>query len=567
MTAGLAHVPSSSGRTTTSALSRVYGLGTVYAKTLRDSRLAVIIVGGLLAILLLSGGVAFGEAYSTVQSREDLVNLVNSLPPVMSGVYGNPFPIHIETLGGSIGWKSGASMGLIAALWSILALSGTMAAEARRGSLEFVATTPLGMRRIALEKLAAHLTGMAIVLVIVALSAWTAGAAFATLPGDEIPPLSAIGFALWIGVVALASGSVAFALSPLVGRGASAAIAGALLLVGYFANGYQAAVPAFAPLANLTWFGWTAHHQPLAGELDWPSLIPGALVAVVLFAVGVMLFARRDLGVTTRIPWPSMPGLALGLGGPGARSMGERLPLAIWWGIGIGLMGFIFGAASLSFTDALDQLSPETMAIFQAIFPDIDLGAGAGAFLQLAFVTFGFILAGFAAATLIGGWATDETGGRLEMLLATPMSRTRWAIMGGLGVFGAVAVLTAVVVLGIGLGSLIAGGDVVTPILGSLVLGLYAAALVGIGLAVGGVFSTSFAAEVVAAIVILTFVIDTVVPALELPDSIRQLALTSHMGQPMLGLWDWAGMGACMVLAVGGLLIGAWGVSRRDVAR
>ena len=40
---------------------------------------------------------------------------------------------------------------------------------------------------------------------------WLAGAAFHTLPGDEISPASAIGFALWVGVVALASGSVAFA--------------------------------------------------------------------------------------------------------------------------------------------------------------------------------------------------------------------------------------------------------------------------------------------------------------------------------------------------------------------
>ena len=160
--------------------SRIYGLGTVYAKTFRDSRLSEIIVSGLVGAFLLSGGAAFGEAYNTPQSRQELVNLVKSLPPVLSGVYGNPFPVNIETLGGSIGWKTGASLGLMAALWSVLALSGTLAAEARRGSLEFVATTPLGMRRIAVEKLAAHLTGMAIVVIVTFLSAYLAGSAFAT---------------------------------------------------------------------------------------------------------------------------------------------------------------------------------------------------------------------------------------------------------------------------------------------------------------------------------------------------------------------------------------------------
>src|SRR3954468_22076168 len=93
-------------RTTTSAFSRVYGLGSVFAKTLRDSRLAVIIVGGLIGIFLLSSGVAFGEAYTTIESRLELKALVQSLPPAMAGVYGNPFPSAIETLGGSIAWKT-----------------------------------------------------------------------------------------------------------------------------------------------------------------------------------------------------------------------------------------------------------------------------------------------------------------------------------------------------------------------------------------------------------------------------------------------------------------------------
>jgi ABC-2 type transport system permease protein len=369
-----------------------------------------------------------------------------------------------------------------------------------------------------------------------------------------------------VGVVALASGAVAFALAPVFGRGGSAAIAGAVLLVGYFVNGYQAAVPAFAGPANLTWFGWTARHQPLAGQFDWLSLVPGAVVAAILLVVGVELFARRDLGVTTRIPWPKVPEIALGLNGPTRRSFGDRLPLATSWGIGIGLLGFIFGAASLSLSGALDQLSPETRQIWESIFPNIEL-TGAGAFLQLAFITFGLILAGFAASTLVNGWASDETGGRLEMLLTTPMSRARWAVAGGLGVMAAIVVMTAIITLGIGIGSVLAGGDVATPILGSVVLGLYAAALAGIGLGVGGLVRTSIAGETVAAIVIVTFVIDIIAPALKWPDWVHQLALSSHLGQPMVGTWDWPGMIACVVIALGGVVLAGLGIARRDVNR
>ena len=96
-------------------------------------------------------------------------------------------------------------------------------------------------------------------------------------------------------------------------------------------------------------------------------------------------------------------------------------------------------------------------------------------------------------------------------------------------------------------------------------IGLYALALAGIGIALGGIVGTSFAAEVVAAVVIVTFFIDLLVPALQLPDWIRQLALTAHLGQPMVGVWDIGGVVACLAIAVGGILLGAWGMARRDV--
>ena len=141
------------------------------------------------------------------------------------------------------------------------------------------------------------------------------------------------------------------------------------------------------------------------------------------------------------------------------------------------------------------------------MFPNIKLDS-AGGFLQLAFVFFGFILAGFAAATLVAGWASDEGSGRLDSLLSTPLARGRWAVSGGLGIYAVLAVLTAIMAICIGAGAAIGGGDIVTPVVGTVVLGLYAMGLAGIGLAVGGVLRTSFAGEIVAGVVILTFVID-----------------------------------------------------------
>jgi MFS superfamily sulfate permease-like transporter len=108
----------------------------------------------------------------------------------------------------------------------------------------------------------------------------------------------------------------------------------------------------------------------------------------------------------------------------------------------------------------------------------------------------------------------------------------------------------------------VAVGDAMT---GSAVLGLYAAAIVGVGVAAGGLWRTSIAAEVAAMAVLITYLIDLVAPPLNLPDWVHQLALTAHLGQPMVGVWDPVGIGACLLIAVGGIAIGAWGVTRRDI--
>ena len=100
---------------------------------------------------------------------------------------------------------------------------------------------------------------------------------------------------------------------------------------------------------------------------------------------------------------------------------------------------------------------------------------------------------------------------------------------------------------------------------GTVALALYGAAMAGVGLAVGGLTRSSLAAPTVVVLGIGTFLVDILAQALRLPDWVRQLALSSHMGQPIVGTWDAAGVLACLALAIGGLALGAWGMRHRDV--
>ena len=374
-----------------SLISRIYGFGSIYGKTMRDSRRAVIVISVLLLLLLIGVSFAIVQEFNTPESRQQLVAVVAAVPAILAGLAGKA--VNVGTLGGYLQYKYGVFFPEITSLWAILALSATLAAEARRGSMEFVAATPATRRRIALEKLFAHLTGQTIVAVAVLVALLIVGQSVNGLPGDEIPVESAVGYALWMFLISIAAGSVAFALAPFVGRGSAAGVAAAVLFGGFIVNGYQAAIPSLAPLANLSWFGWTSNHIPLAGQFDWVTLVPVAVVAIVLSVIGVEAFARRDIGATSPIPTPSLPRSLVGLRGPTGRAVGQNLPSSIAWGVGIGLFGLAIAGSGKSFIDELGKAT-DFVALINSVFPGFDIRS-VGGFLQLLFVEFGMILAGW----------------------------------------------------------------------------------------------------------------------------------------------------------------------------
>jgi ABC-2 type transport system permease protein len=544
-----------------STWSRVYGFGSIFAKTIRDSRRATIIAAVLLAVSILGVGKAIMSQFPTQASRDEIVQIVAAVPPILQGMAGKV--VNVGTLGGYFQYKYGAFFPIILSLWSILALSATLASEASRGSLEIVAASGKSRRRIALEKLSGHILMVALVCFIAFVSIAYAGSAYPVLPGDAISVEQALGYAVWLGLMALAAGGIAFALAPFVGRGAAAGIAGFVTFAGFILNGYQQAVPQLAPWADLTWWGWTQNHLPLAGPSDWPSVALLFVVVVVLLVIGVEAFVRRDIGATSAIATPSMPHFLLGLSGPFSRATSLSLSAAVFWGIGVGLFGLVFGSAAGPFMDEIRN-APDFIKLLNTVFPGIDY-ASAGGFLQLLFVELGVIFAGLAAATFVSGWASDETSGRLEMLLATPLERVRWALAGGVGMLVNVAVFVALSTLGIAIGVATTGSDLVTPVVGSLILGVYAAAMVGIGMAVGGVFGTRYAATVVVVFVLVSWFVQVVGGILRLPDALTQLALSNHLGQTFVGVWDWPGVVASFALAIGGIAVGAFAFSRRDL--
>jgi ABC-2 type transport system permease protein len=558
-------------------ISRVYGLGSVFAKTLLDSRFVVLGGGLVLGLLTLATGYAIADQFSSATDRQFVATQLSALPPLFRGLLGDP--IKIETLPGFISWRAIAFMPVMLGLWSVVALSATLAGEAARGTLEMVAAAPISRWSLATQKFAAHAVGMLVAVLIIATLTWLTGVLFGSLPGDDVDPVAAISELVMVGLIALLSGSVAFALAPLAGRTLAAGIAGAYLFGSYVINGYAGLVPAFEALRLVSPFYWTARHRPLADSYDWLGVGLVALLVLVFAALGVFLFIRRDLADTIslagrleRLPafrW--LAGIAdavssLGrwsLRGPGRRSFAERLPSAIGWGAALGLYGLVIAASSKEFSETLSRI-PQIMQMIQQFYPEIDFSSP-GAFLQLALFGFVTLVAAVAAAALVAAWTADERDGRNEVVLSTPLSRRSWFVRSAAALILALLLMSLIIGMATALGALTVGDADLNIVAGGLVIGAYAAALAGVGICVAGLGWPGLAAPVVAVLALAMYLLDLIGGILRLPHELLDLSLARHLGSPLAGSYDFPGLTACLVLAVGGILLGAWRFGRRDL--
>jgi len=539
----------------------VMGLRSVYAKSVRDSRRAGLIVGIVAGLFMLATATPFATEFTTPESRQLLVATMTSLPAVFLGLLGEP--INIDTLGGFLSWRVGNILPVLLGLWSVIALSGTLAGEAAGGSLDLLASTPHARRSLALQKVAGHVTALVVAMLIAALLIFLAGQAFAVLPGDDVPLPAALGQVALYGLLMLAAGSVAFATAPVVGRSRAIGF-GLIVLFGmYLISSYATLSPTLDSLSPISWYAWTAGHRPMAGVTDWSSVGLLAAVTLGLLAAGVVAFERRDLGATAALTWLRLPAMPSGTRGPFTRQLADRATVAVAWGCGIGLYAALIATSAKGLTESLNQI-PGILDYINTLYPGIDMTQPSG-ILQLAFFAFGSLLGGLAGATFLAGWASDEGRNRLDLVLSTTVSRVGWGLRSGLGVMASIGLF--VVALGAFVAVAVAtqGGNVADPVLGAGILGLAAAAFTGIGFAAGGLVRASLAAPVAAFVVIATFLIDTLGAALDLPDAVLQLSLYAHLGQPMAGIYDAVGIVIAAVLAVGGLVVGAWGLRRRDV--
>jgi len=250
---------------------------------------------------------------------------------------------------------------------------------------------------------------------------------------EAMPLVDAFGMTLGVSAAALTFGAAATIFCQITEHprgaiGMSMAFLGLMYVVRTAGDMAGAVADPATNGSLLSWvspIAWAQQMRPFYDLIWWPVLLSLGLT-VLFLAVSSMLATRRDYGL----------GMVAAKPGPADATASLRSPFALAWrqqrtGFWIWLvsMGVMWGATGTMVPDIAD-MGMEMLAdneVFGQIF-DLDPAAGMELFAVQFMGVFGMFIALTYVAYAISTFnrlRTEETAGRLEGVLATPVSRTR----------------------------------------------------------------------------------------------------------------------------------------------
>src|SRR5215470_3832492 len=125
----------------------------VYLKSLRDARIAILGWGLGIGLLMYVVIIAVKQVVATAAARAALANLASSFTWLAE-------PVSMGTPGGYATWKYGPTI-LILAIWPLLVGSRMLRGEEERGALDVLLSLPRTRLSVSVQKVAALWTALA----------------------------------------------------------------------------------------------------------------------------------------------------------------------------------------------------------------------------------------------------------------------------------------------------------------------------------------------------------------------------------------------------------------------
>ncbi|MFI7609324.1 ABC transporter permease [Micromonospora sp. NPDC049366] len=518
--------------------------GLAWRQVRRGSLIVAGVVAGMSAMVAATYASTVGDALDAAA----LAALAEN--PAIRTLFGEP--IALDDPGGFTVWRTGTVLAVLLGVWGLLTATRITRGEEDAGRWELLAAGRVPVAGIVarhLAVLAGTLLTVGLVTVVALVAAGTAVAG-AVLHGACLA---------LVGLHFAAAGTLAAQVFPT--RGAATGAAVALLGTGLLVRMVGDGVDALGWLRWLSPFGLAALARPYASDRVLPLVVLAATTAALVVAALVAAGHRDVRGGWLAAPSVRAPRRWLLGSVPGFAARRLTRPL-LGWAAGVGSYYLLIGLLAVSMTE------------FLAANPRFaDLAAEAG-FAGLGSVE-GYVAALFAllaipvgvfVAVRVAAVAADETGRRLTLLYAQPVTRVR-LLMAEVAVTGAGALLLAVgaglltwvgcvvVDAPLALGAAIAGTVNVLPI----VLLCLGAAVLALGWAPGAVTAVGALPAVGG------FLLHVLADSTGAPPWVGRLSPFAHLA-PVPGLPPDLPAAAVMLATAGALaLLGVAGYRRRDL--
>ena len=372
--------------------------------------------GLVFGVSIASSEISYTTIYKT-QAERDALAAAYGANKATSALFG-PAP-QLQTVAGFTVFKISMTLMILGAVWGLLLSTKLLRGEEDEGRWDLLAcgqTTRRGAAGQALVGLGAGL-----------LALWAFTAVVAVLSGRgssvDIAAAPTLFFALAMVATACMFLAVGALTSQLAGTRRQAASFAAVVLG--LAYAIRMIADAGVGLHVMIWFsplGWVEELQPLTAPR------PAVLLPIVAFTVAVafgavLLAGARDIGASI-LPdrAHARPHLRL-LFSPTGLAIRMMRATLVGWGLAIAISAFLYGLIAKSASATISGSSVKE--VFSRLGAT---GSGAEAVLGVCFLVEAVLLA-FVAAGQVTLARSEESEGRLEHIVARPVSR--WSWLGG----------------------------------------------------------------------------------------------------------------------------------------
>ncbi|HEV2140654.1 MAG TPA: ABC transporter permease subunit [Candidatus Dormibacteraeota bacterium] len=545
----------------------------VFLKSLRDYRVAILGWGIGMGLTIVSPMASVATLISTPQARATLASLAQQFKWAAD-------PVAAGTIGGYATFKIGIFI-LLMAVWPLLVGSRTLRGEEERGSLDVLLSVPRTRLRVAIEKVAAMWIALLAMGAIIGVLAYLGGVKFKA----DFSLVDGLVFGLNLALICAVFGALALFISQFTQeRGTASGITAGLLLIFIVIDMVHRVIPNtdwFSHLSPIYYYNLSKPLIPSYGTSAGGILVQLALV-LVLTVAGIALFVRRDLGAPVRLPRSGLLGARSA--GPSralpvtdwslrsiySRSMAMLVMPTFWWTLGIAGYAAWMVVVVQQLAGTLNQLLASSPNSAKAIKALEAIGGGASSLdavlLAAMFELLPVLLMAF-VVTQVNRWASDHDEGRLEIVLSTPQPRINVL----LGRFAALATATAIVgvvtLLAVAVASAIAGvtlstGNLAEATLGMVPLGLLIAA---VGYLAAGWLRTAADTGLLSFLLAGWFFLSFIGPDLKWPDTTLRLSPFYYYGTPLLHGIQLGNLLVVVVVGAAALLFATLRFSRRDI--